>query len=270
MLTFKLNNEPTNIQQTIYTTEKTRQPQAETNKKMKKAIIIGGTSGIGEGLATVLLSNNYIVGLTGIEKNMLEDLQNSGQKNLEVKYLNCLTDNTSEKITELVETLGGLDLLILSAGIGNLNKNLGFEVENNANKLNVLAFTEIADWTYRYFEKQGHGHFVAITSISGLFGSRIAPAYHAAKSYQINYLEGLRQRARKTGKLIYVTDIRPGFVDTTMTKGKKMVWAATKDKTAKQIFELIKKKRGYGYVTKRWRLVAGIIKILPTWILIRL
>jgi short-subunit dehydrogenase len=240
---------------------------------MKKAIIIGGTSGIGEGLATVLLSNNYIVGLTGIEKNMLEDLQNSGQKNLEVKYLNCLTDNTSEKITELVETLGGLDLLILSAGIGNLNKDLGFEVENNANKLNVLVFTEIADWAYKFFEKQGHGHFVAITSISGLFGSRIAPAYHAAKSYQISYLEGLRQRARrdrKTGKLIYVTDIRPGFVDTTMTESKKMVWVATKDKAAKQIFELIKKKRGYGYVTNRWRIVAVIIKILPAWILNRL
>jgi short-subunit dehydrogenase len=240
---------------------------------MKKAIIIGGTSGIGEGLATVLLSNNYIVGLTGIEKNMLEDLQNSGQKNLEVKYLNCLTDNTSEKITELLETLGGLDLLILSAGIGNLNKDLGFEVENNANKLNVLVFTEIADWAYKFFEKQGHGHFVAITSISGLFGSRIAPAYHAAKSYQISYLEGLRQRARrdrKTGKLIYVTDIRPGFVDTTMTESKKMVWVATKDKAAKQIFELIKKKRGYGYVTNRWRIVAVIIKILPTWILNRL
>ena len=240
---------------------------------MKKAIIIGGTSGIGQGLATVLLNNNYKVGITGIEKNMLEDLQNLDQKNLEVKYLNCLTDNTSEKIAELVETLGGLDLLILSAGIGNLNKDLGFEVENNANKLNVLVFTEIADWTYKFFENQGHGHFVAITSISGLYGSRIAPAYHAAKSYQINYLEGLRQRARrdrKTGKLIYVTDIRPGFVDTTMTESKKMVWAATKDKAAKQIFELIKKKRGYGYVTNRWRIVAVIIKILPTWVLNKL
>lgn len=240
---------------------------------MKKAIIIGGTLGIGQGIGKELLNNNYIVGLTGIENKKLEDLQNLDQKNLEVKYLDCLTDNISEKITELVETLGGLDLLILSAGIGNLNKNLGFEVENNANKLNVLAFTEIADWTYKFFEKQGHGHFAAITSISGLYGSRIAPAYHAAKSYQISYLEGLRQkakRARKTGKMIYVTDIRPGFVDTSMTKSKKMVWVATKDKAAKQIFKLIKKKRGYGYVTNRWRIVAVIIKILPTWIKNRL
>jgi short-subunit dehydrogenase len=242
-------------------------------KKLKKAIIIGGTSGIGQGLATILLTNNYKVGLTGTKKNIIKDLQNLGQKNLEVKYLNCLTDNISERITELVKILGGLDLLIFSAGIGNLNNNLGFEVENNANKLNVLAFTEIADWSYRFFEKQSHGHFVAITSISGLFGCRISPAYHAAKSYQINYLEALRQkarRARKTGKSIYVTDIRPGFVDTPMTKGKKMFWVATKDKAAKQIFELIKKKRGYGYVTNRWRIVAVIIKILPTWIRNRL
>lgn len=236
---------------------------------MKKVIIVGGTSGIGQGLANIMVTNDYKVGLTGIEKNIIVDLQNSGKKNLEVKYLNCIKDNTSEKITELVEMLGGLDLLILSAGIGNLNKNSGFEVENNANKLNVLAFTEIADWSYRFFEKQGRGHFVAISSISGLIGNRIAPAYHAAKSYQIIYLEGLRQkarRARKVGKSIYITDIRPGFVDTPMTKGKKIVWAATKEKAAKQIFRLIKKKKGCGYVTNRWRVVAVIIKILPTWI----
>lgn len=86
-------------------------------------------------------------------------------------------------------------------------------------------------------------------------------------------MEALRQRARrdrKLAKLIYVTDIRPGFVDTSMTKGDRMFWVATKDKAAKQIFELITKKRGYGYVTNRWRIVAGIIKILPTWIRIRL
>jgi short-subunit dehydrogenase len=159
--------------------------------------------------------------------------------------------------------------LVLSAGIGNLNKNLGYKVENNANKLNVLAFTEIADWSYRFFENQGHGHFVAISSISGLIGHRIAPAYHAAKSYQIIYLEGLRQkarRARKAGIPIYVTDIRPGFVDTPMTKGKKMVWAATPESAAKEIFKIIRHRKGYGYITNRWGVVAAVLKILPSWV----
>jgi len=236
---------------------------------MKKAIIVGGTSGIGQGLCKILISNNYKVCITGVKRDLIEDLQKSGDDNLKVKYLNGIKDSNSEKIIELVEMLGGLDLLIFSAGIGNLNEDLGFEIENKANQLNVLAFTEIADWSYRFFEKQGHGHFVAISSISGLLGNGNAPAYHAAKSYQITYLEGLRQnarRARKNGTPIFVTDIRPGFVMTPMTEGKKMVWAATTEKAAKQIFKLINKKKGYGYITTRWWLVAVIIKILPPWI----
>lgn len=237
---------------------------------MKKAIIIGGTSGIGQGLMEQLITNNYKVGITGIEKKVIANLQNSGIENLIIKYLDCTKVNPLPILVELLEILDGLDLMIFCAGIGNLNKNLGYKVENNANKLNVLAFTEVADWSYRFFEKQGHGHFVAISSISGLFGSRIAPAYHAAKSYQIIYLEGLKQKAKKSGLPIYVTDIRPGFVDTPMTKGKKMFWVAKKEVAAKQIFDLIKKRRSCGYVKKRWIIVAIIIKILPPWIRIRL
>jgi short-subunit dehydrogenase len=236
---------------------------------MKKAIIIGGTSGIGQGITDVLVANKFKVGITGVERTIIEGLQNSGQENFKIEYLNCINDNTSVIINELVEWLGGLDLLIFSAGIGNLNKNLGFKIENNANKLNVLAFTEVADWSYRFFEKQGHGHFVSISSISGLFGSSVAPAYHAAKSYQINYLEGLRQKARKdrkSGISIYITDVRPGFVITPLTKGKKLFWAATKEKAGKQIYKLINKRTNIGYVSKRWQIVAIIIKILPRWI----
>jgi len=233
---------------------------------MKKAIIIGATSGIGKELVRFLIGDNYKVGITGIEKNGLEELRQIKPEYLEAKYIDCIKDSSSEKISELVETLGGLDLLVFCAGIGHLNNNLGFEVENRANKLNVLAFTEIADWTYRFFEKQGKGHFVAISSIAGLRGYRVAPAYHAAKSYQIRYLEALKQKAHQSGKPIYITDIRPGFVETDMSVGKRQFWVATKEKAAKQIYSLIKRRKDIGYVTKRWLLVAIAMMIIPGWV----
>lgn len=239
---------------------------------MKKAIVIGGTSGIGYELAKILLSNNYKVCVTGIENDFINDLKNSAQKNLEVQYLDCLENNPSQKIREFTEQLGGLDLLVLSAGIGNLNRNRGFTAENNANRLNVLAFTEIADYSYRFFEKQGDGHFIAITSVSGHFGSCVAPAYHAAKSYQMVYLEGLRQkarRARRQKKSVYVTDIRPGFVATRMTQGKKMFWASSPEKAGRQIYKVIRNKEEYAYVTKRWSMIAFILKVLPKWVRVR-
>ena len=232
---------------------------------MKKAIIIGASTGIGRALAKVLLDNNYKVGITGVEKNILNELNQISNINLNVKYLDCKSQTSSEIINGLINWLDGLDLLVFSAGIGHLDKNMGFEIENEANKLNVLAFTEIADKAYKYFESKKHGHFVAITSIAGLRGNRIAPAYHAAKSYQISYLEGLRQKAINSNLSVTITDIRPGFVDTGLVN-KKHFWMATKEKAAQQIFNIIAKKQNIGYVTKRWLIIALILKIIPNWI----
>ena len=65
---------------------------------------------------------------------------------------------------------------------------------------------------------------------------------------------------------IYVTDIRPGFVDTDMAKGDGQFWVSTKEKAAKQIFELIKNKKSVGYVSKRWRLISILLKTMPNGI----
>ena len=66
---------------------------------------------------------------------------------------------------------------------------------------------------------------------------------------------------------IFVTDVRPGFVDTAMAKGEIQFWKATKDKAAKQIFRIIKRKKGVGYVTKRWRIIAILLQLIPDGIL---
>jgi len=235
---------------------------------MKKVLVIGGTSGIGEGISDIFIEKKYKVGITGVEKEAIAKLDILGNENIITRYLDCIKEDNTTIIEELVTQMGGLDILVFSAGIGNLNKDLGYTVENKANELNVLAFTEIVDWSYRFFDKQGSGHLVAVTSLSGLFGSRVAPAYHAAKAYQISYLEGLRQKAKRSKKPIYITDARPGFVDTPMTKdkGKKMIWVASKEVAAKQIVSLIRRKKGHGYITKRWRIAAIIVKVLPRFL----
>ena len=211
---------------------------------MKHAIVIGGTSGIGEGVAKKLEQNSYKVLVTGVEKELIEKVNSKNNINYKAIFLDCMAENNfSDNIQTIIENFGGLDLLVFSAGIGNLNKDIGYTIENKANKLNVIAFNEITDWSYRFFEKQGHGHLVSVSSISGLMGHRIAPAYHAAKAYQISYTQALRQkafRARKEGKKVYVTDVRPGFVDTPMTQnqGKKMFWLASQEKAAKKFISL--------------------------------
>lgn len=231
---------------------------------MIRAIIIGATSGIGKGLALKLAEENYKVGITGRRTQLLDDLKSQKP---DLFYPKTLDITESKKIVEnledLTKQLGGLDLLIISSGTGDLNENLDYEIEKSTIETNIFGFTSIANWAFKYFEDQKAGHLVVITSVGGLRGSRIAPAYNASKSFQINYVEGLRQKANKLNTQIFVTDIRPGFVDTSMAKGEGQFWIASVDKATNQIFDAIKRKKKVVYITKRWKLIGIILKWIP-------
>lgn len=100
--------------------------------------------------------------------------------------------------------------------------------------------------------------------------SGIAPAYNASKAYQINYMEGLRQKATKSPYSIYTTDIRPGFVDTAMAKGEGLFWVTPVDKAVKQIKKAISKKKKVAFISKRWRYVTILFRLLPSAIYCRM
>ena len=211
---------------------------------MKKAIVIGATSGIGKSITEILIQDNYAVGITGRRLELLQSLKEKYPEQICISQMDVQELSSIESIcNELVHQLGGLDLLIISAGIGDENKSLDFSIENNVIKTNIQGFTCVADWAMNYFKKQGHGHLVNISSIAGLMGNGEAPSYNATKAFQINYLEGLRLNANKSGVEIIVTDVRPGYVDTDMAKGDGMFWVATVEKAAQQIFTAIKRKK---------------------------
>lgn len=231
---------------------------------MKKAIIVGASSGIGKGLAQLLADQSYKVGITGRRTGLLDELKSERPEVYFTQYLDVAdTHSCVPVLTELVEALGGLDLLVISAGTGDINKDLDFSIEKRTIDTNVLGFTCIADWAFNYFQAQNSGHLVGISSIAGIRGNRHAPAYNASKAYQISYLEALRQKAANLNASVSITDIRPGFVDTDMAKGEGQFWVAPVDKAVRQIAKAITQKSKVVYVTKRWRLIAGILRLLP-------
>lgn len=234
---------------------------------MKKAIVIGATSGIGKELAKLLSVHGYRVGITGRRNDLLTELQTANKDYFVIKSFDIIkTDKITQNLEELITELGGLDLLIISSGTGDLNDDLDFRIDKLTIDTNVTGFTAIADWAFNFFRNQKFGHLVAITSIAGLRGGRAAPSYNATKAFQISYLEGLRQKADKLKFQIHISDIRPGFVNTAMAKGNKLFWVSPVEKAAQQIFAAILKKRKIVYVTKRWIIFAFILRNLPNWI----
>jgi short-subunit dehydrogenase len=211
---------------------------------MLKAIIIGASSGMGREIALQLVTHNYLIAITGRRTQHLEELKAQYPEHiLYARIDNTEISSLEHNLNELTKQLGGLDLLILCSGIGDLNDELDFEVEERTIGVNVNGFTKIADWTILYFQKQNYGQFAAITSVAGMIGGNVAPAYNASKAYQINYLSGLRKKMEKLQLPIYITDIRPGFVDTDMAKGPGKFWVAPVSKAASQIITAIKGKK---------------------------
>jgi short-subunit dehydrogenase len=230
---------------------------------VEKIIIIGATSGIGRELAKIYIKENYKVAITGRRMQLLEELKHEN-KNFVIKSFDITkVDDIEIKLTELSNELSGVDLIIISSGTGEINCNLDFSIEKHTIETNVVGFTSVCDWALNYFEKQGSGHLVGITSVTGIRGNKEAPSYYASKSYQINYLEGMRQKAFFIKKPIYVTDIRPGFVNTDMAKGEGLFWVAPVEKAGKQIYTAIKNKKKVAYITKRWRLIYEVLKRIP-------
>ncbi len=233
----------------------------------KSAIIIGATSGIGKALAEVLAGQGYRLGLTGRRLPLLQEIKESLAAEVFIEQMDVAdVPETEEKFKTLIEKMGPIDLVIISAGIGHLNSKLDPSLEIKTIETNVSGFVVIADVAFMHFQTQGKGHLVGISSIAALRGSALAPAYSASKAFVSNYMEGLRLKALKANLDITVTDVRPGFVDTPMTQGQSMFWVAPAEKAAVQIWQAIKAKKVCVYITRRWRLIAWLMRIMPNWI----
>jgi short-subunit dehydrogenase len=233
---------------------------------MKKVIIVGASSGIGRHLALLYAQEGNKVGITGRRGNMLQEIQHQFPDNISIQKFDNTSDNITLHLNQLISKIGGLDLLVLSSGIGKINLKLDWNIEKEMIDLNVVAWTEIADFVFHFFQHQKHGHLAAITSIGSIRGEGRAPAYNASKAFQVNYLEGLRKKS-VYGKLnILVTDIQPGFVRTAMAESYPRFWEASVEKAAQQIFHAIEKKKKKVYITKRWWLIAQLLKVLPNGI----
>lgn len=231
---------------------------------MKKAIIIGGTTGIGRELAVLLAQKKYEVIATGRSVG-----ENADQENI-IRFEYMDVTDVENAVKKLKDIIIGADLVIISAGTGFINPDLDLEKELATIAVNVTGFTAMADEAYKYFSDHKKGHLVGISSIAALLGDDSAPAYNASKAYVSNYLSGLHKKSVKQKNGVKVTTVLPGFVDTKMAQDEGLFWVAPVNKAAKQILSAIEKRKSEVIITKRWRIVTFLLKIMPDFIYNRL
>ena len=155
---------------------------------MSKAIIVGASSGIGLEVARLFIQRGWTV---GVAARRLDLLQTIGAA--DVEQIDVTSADAPEKLMQLVDRLGGMDLFFYASGIGKQNRELTPDIELATVETNGLGFTRMIGCAYRYFAQQGRGHIAAITSIAGTKGLGPAPAYSATKAMQNVYLQALEQ-----------------------------------------------------------------------------
>lgn len=233
---------------------------------MKRVAIIGATSGIGRGLALEYVAHGWRVGATGRRVAMLDELRQQHPSQIVTQVYDVSAGGNATQLQKLIEAMGGLDLLIYNSGAGHVNPDLDWAQDEEALRVNVLGFAETVNAAYRYFAARKAGHIAAIASIAGLRGNALGMAYSASKAYQLSHLQGLRKKALQERSGVTVTTIMPGFVDTAMAKGVGLFWVAPVEKAARQIHAALERKAKRAYVTRRWALIAFLMKHLPDFI----
>lgn len=231
----------------------------------KKVIIIGATAGIGRALAEEMHSRGYSVGITGRRIQHLKKIKNDLGKRIFTSFMDVTRlQDSIIRLHQLIEDMGGMDIIVLNAGVSNLKKGNDRETELHVIDVNIRGFANLASDSFTYFEQQGHGQLIGVSSIASMFGWGLSAPYNASKAFVRNYLQGYRQKANHSGADISVTDLQPGFVESEMTRNRKNIfWLASAEKAARQMADAIEQRSDHAYITRRWRLIAWLLKIIP-------
>ena len=231
---------------------------------MKRAIVVGASSGIGYEVARKLKQSGWVVGVAARRLECLSEFDYSAQ-------IDVNNEDSCELLLDLIERVGGMDLYFHASGIGHQNRSLEEQIEIRTVCTNCLGFTRMVGAAYRYMSSHGGGHIAVISSIAGTKGLGPAPSYSASKSFQSTYIQALEQLSNKNHLNIRFTDIRPGFVDTDLLNdGNRYPILLDKKSVAADILKSIQKHRHVRIIDWRWRLITRVWRLVPNFIWRRL
>ena len=238
---------------------------------MKRAIVIGASSGLGNEVAKLLLEQGWTLGVAARRLEPLEQLRETAPERVQTQVLDVTNDDATAALDELIDKVGGMDLFFYASGVGNQNLELEPEIELGTVTTNGLGFTRMIGAAYRYMAAHGGGHIAAISSIAGTKGLGAAPSYSATKAFQGTYLQALEQQANMRGLNIRFTDLRPGFVATPLLgDNPKYPMLLDTKKVAREMVRAVNKGKHVHVIDWRWRIATALWRRIPRWIWRRL
>lgn len=239
---------------------------------MQRILIIAATSAIAEATARIYAERGDALYLLARDTKHLAtiaaDLATRGAARIETAGLDVNDfELQAQRITEAWEAFDGLDVTLIAHGTGENEREARQSVDilRRQFTLNATATLALMAQLAERFKTQGHGTLAVISSVAGDRGRAANLLYGSAKAAIDAYASGQRQRLHKHG--INVLTIKPGWVDTPMTRDlKKSRLFVQPDRIAKGIVRAIDRKRAVVYLPWFWRPIMFVLRHTPEFL----
>lgn len=189
--------------------------------KNKKAIITGGASGLGRAMAEGLYDANAEICIIDISENIEKVANEISKNNRKVNFVKANLSNREEvksSFAKALEILGGIDILVNSAGTQKRHPSENFPIEDwdIVIELNLTTVFTMCQLAGREMIKQGHGKIINIASMLSFMGGFTVPAYAASKGGVTQLTKTLTNEWGPKG--VNINAIAPGWMDTPLTE----------------------------------------------------
>lgn len=228
------------------------------------AIVVGASSGIGKAIAEQLAAAGWKVGMTSRKP---ESLAGMAAKFGDQGFIKAIDLDNPEGaragLRAFADELGGVDLWVLNAGTGILNRDFAWEPERQTIATNVMGFAAMTDAAVHHCIERGEGRIVGISSVAKKKGHPFTASYSGSKAFVSLYLDGVRQYLRRAAPKVSVTEVAPGYIDTPLQQFDEAFWVVSAETAAKQIIAAALARRKHAYVPRRWALIAALLSLMP-------
>lgn len=190
--------------------------------KGKKAVITGGSRGLGKAIAIALAKEGVDVAIIGRNEDSLisaaTDIAMYDTKVLYAAADVCNPTDIQDAITYFAEEFGTIDILVNNAGIGTFGTFLDMPTEEwmQIMNTNVYGIYHITKAVLPYMVKQNSGDVIMVASTAGLAGNATTSAYSASKFAVIGMSESIMKEVRKNN--VRVSTLTPSTIVTDMSK----------------------------------------------------
>jgi len=232
-----------------------------------RILIVGASAGMGEALARHYAAEGSTLALVARRGDVLEKLAGElgGRAH---PYAHDVTqyDEVPALYARIVRDLGGIDLVVYSAGVIDFSApdEYDFERDRRIIEVNVLGCMAWCDAAAADFYERRAGAMMILSSVAGERGRfKGHPAYPASKAAVALYADMLRHRLH--GRGVRVLTVKPGYIATGMLEGEEgAFWAVTPERAARQMAaDLQRTWLATTYVPWRWLPVGIAMRHLP-------